>query len=107
VFWALESKCSGRGNLTINVPLILKVREIIIFFAGKTYNGRGPLEKSQEMPHYTYVLPQTKKQFPALSESEIRTLVFLCPREREREREEGEKERKSARDYISKPPGRK
>jgi hypothetical protein len=25
--------------LTINVPLILKVREVIFFFAGKTYNG--------------------------------------------------------------------
>ncbi len=53
--------------LTINVPLILKVRDIIIFFAGKTCNGafqkgRGPLEKPQEMPHYMFC-PRQKNNF--------------------------------------------
>ncbi len=53
-----------------------------------------PLKKSQEMPHYTYVFPQTKKILARTVK--IRgTLVFLCPKERERERE---RERKRERE---------
>jgi hypothetical protein len=57
-------KGNTRTKITMNVPLILKVREII-FFAGKTQNeaklrpgqfrgqkGFDPLEKSLEMPRY-------------------------------------------------------
>jgi hypothetical protein len=32
-------KDSRKESITINVPLILKVWDIIFFFAGKTYNG--------------------------------------------------------------------
>jgi hypothetical protein len=59
--------------LTINVSLILKVREVIFFFVGKAYNGafrgiflRGSkkskiIEKSQETPHYMFCPRQKNK----------------------------------------------
>ena len=55
---------AGRPLITINAPLILKMRDIIFFFAGKLHNrpfqgifrggqkSRGPLEISREMAHY-------------------------------------------------------
>ncbi len=104
----------------------------MLFFAGKTYNGafrgQGPLEKSQEMHHYIYVLPQTKKYSSGLSKSEFLWYFYVPLRERERARarararvrvrarkrkekkKKKEKERKkeqSVGDYISKLPGSK
>jgi hypothetical protein len=55
----VETGNEEEAELTINVPLIWKVREII-FLAGKTHNGtvrgifRGPLEKSRELSHYEF-----------------------------------------------------
>jgi hypothetical protein len=71
---------------TINVPLILKVHDIFIFFTGKTYNGL--FEAKENTP--LYVLPQTKKKSPGLSKSEGHW-YFYVPK-REREREPGERE---------------
>jgi hypothetical protein len=68
-----------RFILTINVQLILKVGEFIF-------------------------CPRQKKISSELSESEVHTLVFLCPKARERGRRE-RKEKKSASNYISQPPG--
>ncbi len=74
-------------KLTINVPLILKVQEIIVFpqakhimghFVGQFIGqkGLGPLEKSQEMPYYMFS-PSLKKIISRTFK--IRgTLVFLC-----------------------------
>ncbi len=64
-------------TLTINVLLILEVRDIV-FFAGEIYNGafrdqgQGPREKSQEMR--LYVLPQTRSWTFTIRG----ILVFLC-----------------------------
>jgi hypothetical protein len=114
--WKSALICSvqylGQQNIiTIYVPLILKVREII-FFAGKTYNGafrwvfvlsiaKGnfQVKKRVEAPSKTpkfnplYILPQRKKILSRTFKISG-TLVFLCPKDRERERErEGKRER--------------
>jgi hypothetical protein len=73
-------------KITINVPLILKVRDIIFFSQAKHI-----------MEHFlgNMFCPRQKK---IISRTFIirGTLVFLCPKERERGREsEGESENKS------------
>jgi hypothetical protein len=88
----IETKSQWRKqNITINAPLILKMRDII-FFAGKLYNGpfqgifqggqksRGPLEISREMAHYV-VCPKNKKNIKIMSQifKISCALVFLCP----------------------------
>jgi hypothetical protein len=104
--------------LTINILLILKVRDNVIFFAGKTYNGAfryaqdnlgvkkfsAPSKNSQKCPIICFA-PDKKIIYRTLK---IRgALVFLCPKEREREREreskrESKSESKSERESESK-----
>jgi hypothetical protein len=78
--------------LTINVPRILKVQEIICFFAGKTHNGAfqgvKKVEKSQEMPHYV-LCPRQKKNLLHFQNQRFIGIFMFQKRggERERERE--------------------
>jgi hypothetical protein len=83
-------------------------------------NVLGPLEKSQEMPHYMFC-PGQKKLHLGLSKSELHWYFYVPNREREKEREreserkraikgkgkerEREREKKSVGNYIYKPPG--
>jgi hypothetical protein len=127
VMCVLQSYVVEGCILTINVPLILKVREIIFFFAGKTYNGafRGIFRGGRDLYDPEIVLSIAKGNFgskgsrpprkiprnaslyvcPGQKKSHtlrIRsTLVFLCPKERERvrvrEKERGERGRERER----------
>ncbi len=107
-------RCTPAGeeeDLTINVTLILKVRDIIFFFAGKTYNGAfcgvcyaqdnlgvkkvsAPSKIPQKCPIVCFA-PEKK----IISRTfKIRgALVFLCPKEGEERREKRE-ERRETRD---------
>jgi hypothetical protein len=72
--------------LTINVPLILKVRDIIFFCRQKV---EAPSKNPKKRPSICFA-PDKKKQFPGLSKSEVQYIVtFMSKRERERKREGG------------------
>ncbi len=86
---------SLRSVITINVPLIWKVREIIFFLAGKTHNGTvryaqdnlgvkkvsAPSKNLENCPIMSFA-QENKIISPTFQING--TLVILCPKERER-----------------------
>jgi hypothetical protein len=108
----------GDSILTINVPLILIVREIIFIFAGKIHNGafRGISIRSGQFRGKVSAPSKNPKKGPIMCFAPDKknnllhfqnrgTLVFLCPKERERER--GGKERARARKGKGKRKGKR
>ncbi len=87
-----------------NVPLILKVpeiifsqaKQIIVLSVAKANFGvkkvKTPEKKSQEMPHYMF-WPRQKRSSPGLSKSEVNWYFYVPKRKKEKEKEK-EKERK-------------
>jgi actin-related protein len=73
----------------------LKVR-YIIFFAGKTYKGRGPLEKPQEKHHYMFC-PRQKNNFQD-SKSEVHWYFYVPKKEKREETRKKRDERRETKD---------
>jgi hypothetical protein len=82
------SKSLGSG-ITINVPLILKVRDI---FFRDLFDLLTPSKKIlRNAP--LYVLPQTKKIIPLHFQNKRYIGIFMSLRKRDKERERGGRER--------------